>query len=170
MPRSALIVEVPEAEPAVHDWRVRYDNERLGVPAHITLLFPFFPTDRLDDGVRDELRGLFSAQPPISFSLTNAAAFPDETIWLAPEPAEPFKRMTESIVERFPEYPPYEGIHEMIIPHLTVTSGDASLQHHVEADLAPHLPIHAETRRVTLLVEDESGQWEADERIPLHVG
>jgi 2'-5' RNA ligase len=167
VPRSALIVEVPEAEPAVHDWRVKYDNARLGIPAHITLLFPFFSSDRLDDGVKDELRGLFSAQPPISFSLTKVSVFPDETIWLAPEPSEPFRRLTESIVERYPEYPPYEGIHDEIIPHLTVTSGDASLQHDVEADLAPHLPIRAETRHVTLLVEDEAGHWNADERIPL---
>jgi 2'-5' RNA ligase len=165
--RSALIVEVPEAESAVHDWRARYDNARLGVPAHITLLFPFVPADRLDDRLRGDLRGLFSTQPSISYSLTKVTVFPDQTIWLAPEPSEPFKRMTESIVERFPDYSPYEGIHDQIIPHLTVTSGDAALQHDVEADLAPQLPIHAKTRHVTLLLEDESGRWRVDEQIPL---
>jgi 2'-5' RNA ligase len=167
VPRSALIVEVPEAEPAVHEWRLRYDNARLGIPAHMTLLFPFLPSDRLDDRVRDELRALFSTQPSISFSLTRVTVFPDETIWLAPEPSEPFKRMTESIVERYPDYLPYEGIHDEIIPHLTVTAGDASLQHEVEADVAPHLPIHAQTRAVTLLVEDDSERWSVGERFSL---
>jgi 2'-5' RNA ligase len=167
VPRSALIVEVPEAEPAVHDWRLRYDNARLGIPAHITLLFPFFPTGRLDERVRNELGELFATQPAISFSLTTVTVFPDETIWLAPEPSEPFRRLTELIVERYPEYPPYEGIHDEIIPHLTVTAGDASLQNDVAADLAPHLPIHAQTRAVTLLVENDSERWSVGERFPL---
>lgn len=167
MPRSALIVEVPEAETAVHDWRLKYDNARLGIPAHITLLFPFFPTERLDEQVKVDLRELFRTQPPISFSLTKVTVFPDETIWLAPEPSEPFRRLTELIVERYPEYPPYEGIHDEIIPHLTVTSGDRSLRDEVEADLAPHLPIQVETSAITLLVEDTSERWSVLERIPL---
>jgi hypothetical protein len=45
VPRSALIVTVPETEPLVHEWRLRYDNASLGIPAHITLIFPFVPTD-----------------------------------------------------------------------------------------------------------------------------
>jgi 2'-5' RNA ligase len=167
MPRSALIAEVPEAEPAVHDWRTKYDNAELGIPAHITLLFPFFPADQLDDQIMAELRDLFAAQPAISFGLRKLMVFPDETVWLAPEPSEPFRRLTALIVERYPDYPPYEGIHDEIIPHLTVTSGDASLRTEVEADLAPHLPISAETREVTLLVEDESGRWQTGDTFPL---
>jgi 2'-5' RNA ligase len=164
---SALIVEVPEAEGSVHEWRLKYDNARLGIPAHITLLFPFFPADRLDERLRDDLRDLFSGHPSISYSLTKVTVFPDETIWLAPEPTEPFKRLTESIVERYPDYPPYEGIHDEIIPHLTVTSGDAELRHDVEADLTPHLPIRARSAAVTLLVEDDSERWSVEERFPL---
>lgn len=167
VPRSALIVEVPEAEPLVHEWRLRYDNARLGIPAHITLLFPFVPVEQLDDKVRAELRGLFAARPAIAFSLTRLVVFPDETIWLAPEPAEPFRRLTEVIFERYPKYPPYEGIHDEVIPHLTVTAGDASLRNEVDAALAPHLPIEAEAREVTLLVEDESGHWRPGERFAL---
>lgn len=146
---------------------MKYDSARLGIPAHITILFPFVPLEELDDRIRDELRQLFATQPAISFSLTKVTVFPDETIWLAPEPSEPFRRLTELIVERYPEYPPYEGIHDDIIPHLTVTSGDSSLRDEVEADLIPHLPIRAETRASTLLVEDESEHWSVDERFPL---
>lgn len=167
MPRSALLVEVPEAEPVVHDWRVRYDNAGLGVPAHITLLVPFVPVEQLDDELGAELRRLFAPQPAISFSLTRLNEFPDQTLWLAPEPAEPFRRLTELIVERYPDYPPYEGIHEEIIPHLTVTSGDASLRGEVDAAVAPHLPIQAEAREVALFVEDDAGRWRVDQRFPL---
>ena len=60
MPRSALIVAVPEVEPLVGDWRSRYDNATLGVPAHVTLLFPFVPAAQLDDVLLGELEALFA--------------------------------------------------------------------------------------------------------------
>jgi 2'-5' RNA ligase len=167
VPRSALIVAVPEAEPVVGEWRERYDSARLGIPAHITLLFPFVPAAELDEALFAELRELFAAQPPITFTLPRLVTFPDETIWLAPEPAEPFRRLTELIVEHYPDYLPYEGVHDEVIPHLTVTSGDASLRDEVEAAISPHLPLAAQTNEVVLLEEDEAGIWRARERFPL---
>jgi 2'-5' RNA ligase len=159
MPRTALIIAVPEAEALVGDWRERYDNASLGIPAHVTLLFPFVPSEKVDDILLAELRELFAAQPAFSFSLPRVARFP-EVAWLAPEPATPFRRLTELIYSRYPDYPPYEGIHDEIIPHLTVGVGDAALQDEIEAALTPQLPIHAEARHVTLLVEDDLGHWQ----------
>lgn len=167
MPRTALIVAVPEAEPLVGEWRERYDNARLGVPAHITLLFPFVPAEKADDPLLTELRELFASQPTISFSLTRLADFPDETLWLVPEPSEPFRRLTVRIFAAYPDFPPYEGIHEEVIPHLTVTAGDSSLRAELDAALTPHLPIEAEAREVALLVEDDSGHWRSAEGFPL---
>jgi 2'-5' RNA ligase len=158
MPRTALIIAVPEAEALAGDWRERYDNASLGIPAHVTLLFPFVPTEKADDALLAELRELFAAQSAFSFSLPRVARFP-EVAWLAPEPAAPFRRLTELIYARYPDYPPYEGIHDEIIPHLTVGVGDAALQDEIDAALTPRLPVDAEARQVTLLVENESGHW-----------
>ena len=92
MPESALIVEVPEAEPLVHDWRAQYDwSAKHGVPAHVTLLYPFVPTEKVDARLLSELHELFAAQPSIAFELARVARFP-EVAWLAPEPSEPFSR------------------------------------------------------------------------------
>ena len=50
MPQSAFVVPVPEAEPWVKDLRERYDPiAAVGMPAHITVLFPFIPPDLLTD-------------------------------------------------------------------------------------------------------------------------
>ena len=166
MPRTALVVVVPEAEPLVGEWRERYDNASLGIPAHVTLLFPFVPTDAADDALLDELRALFAARPSFWFSLPRVARFP-EVAWLAPEPDAPFRSLTELIVFHYPDYPPYEGIHDEVIPHLTVGVGDTALQDEIEAALTPHLPIHAEARNVTLLVEDDEGRWRIGEEFPL---
>ncbi len=166
MPRTALIVVVPEAEPLVGDWRERYDNASLGIPAHVTLLFPFVSTDVADDALLEELRALFATRPSFSFSLPRVARFP-EVAWLAPEPAAPFRALTELILSHYRDYPPYEGIHDEVIPHLTVGVGDTTLQDEIDAELTPHLPIHADARHVTLLVEDDEGRWRVGEEFPL---
>ena len=101
MPHSALIVAVPEAEPLVGKWRLRYDNASLGIPAHVTLLFPFLPAGKLDEASFAELRELFAAQPAFSVAFPLVARFP-EIVWLAPEPAEPFRLLTELIFGRYP--------------------------------------------------------------------
>jgi 2'-5' RNA ligase len=167
MPETALVVEVPEAEPLVSEWRAKYDwSAERGVPAHITLLYPFVPTERVDDGLLRELRALFASQPAFPFRLTRVARFPD-VAWLAPEPSDRFTALTELIVARYPDYPPYEGIHDEVIPHVTVAEGGVELQDEVEAALTPHLPIDAEANMVALLTEDETGRWHRAERFAL---
>lgn len=48
-PLSGLMIEVPEAEPAVRHHREHFDaSTPLGVPAHITVLFPFMPPETID--------------------------------------------------------------------------------------------------------------------------
>jgi 2'-5' RNA ligase len=167
MPETALVILVPEAEPLVADWRAKYAwSAERGVPAHITLLYPFVPTERLDNDLRDELRRMFAAQAAFSFRLTRVARFPD-VAWLAPEPAEPFGALTELIAARYPDYPPYQGVHDEVIPHLTVAEGGVDLQDGVDAALTPHLPIEVEVGSVELLVEDDNERWHGADRFPL---
>ena len=46
---SGLVVLVPQAEALVKPFRDRYDpSAATGVPAHITLLYPFKPPDEID--------------------------------------------------------------------------------------------------------------------------
>ena len=56
---SAVIVPVPEAEPVVGEFRASMDTAaRWGVPAHVTVIYPFLAPDRLGTG---ELRRLGDA-------------------------------------------------------------------------------------------------------------
>lgn len=162
MRRTALVVAVPEAEPLVEGWRRRYADGARGVPAHVTLLFPFVPADRVDDGLLRDLEALLGAQRAFRFSLVRVGRFPEHA-WLAPEPAAPFVALTRLLVERFPTYQPYGGqlALDELVPHLTVVTGGAELQDEVEAALTPRLPVAAEARQVTLLVENDRGRWRA---------
>lgn len=167
MPETALVIVVPEAEPLVSEWRAKYDwSAQHGVPAHITLLYPFAPTERVDDELLGRLRELFASEAPVTFELPRVARFP-EVAWLAPEPSEPFSALIELIAGRFPDYPPYEGAHEEVIPHLTVAEGGPELQDRVEAALTEHLPIAARADDVALLFEGDDGLWFEAHRFPL---
>ncbi len=57
---SALMVLVPEAETLVKPFRDRYDpSAAAGVPAHITLLYPFKHPNEVDQTVLDDLDQCF---------------------------------------------------------------------------------------------------------------
>ncbi len=46
---SALVVEIPTADPVVGGWRATHDpSADHGMPAHITLLYPFRPPGAID--------------------------------------------------------------------------------------------------------------------------
>jgi 2'-5' RNA ligase len=170
MPASALVVVVPEAEPLVSDWRAQYDwAAQHGVPAHITILYPFVPTEQVDEELLGQLGKLFRAEAAFAFELARVGRFP-EVAWLAPEPSERFSALIDLVAARFPDYPPYEGIHDEVIPHLTVAEGETDLQDRVEAAVSGHLPIRAHADHVAFLFEDDQGLWHEAHRFPLSAG
>jgi 2'-5' RNA ligase len=160
--RSGLIIEVPEAETAVAGWRERLDPQAaLGVPAHITVLFPFAAPERLDDAAFATVGRLVAAAASFEFQLTRTAWFGDTTLWLAPDPAAPFRQLTELLSGAFPAYPPYGGQFAEVVPHLTI--GDQGEQQQLldaERDVQQHLPIGASARAVSLMVERPDRRWE----------
>ncbi len=138
------------------------------MPAHITLLFPFAPATKLDQLVIASLAEIVAEVDPFEFALRKPGRFPT-TLYLAPEPASPFVRLTEAIVRRFPEHPPYEGAFDSVMPHLTVAHGDAALMDEAETDVERSLPIRSVAREVVLLeeVEPDWGRWKVRARLPL---
>jgi 2'-5' RNA ligase len=168
--RTALIVTVPQAAPAVEPWLERTGRAKpsTGVPAHITLLFPFLPAARIDPALIEGLREFFAAFPAFRFVLRRTERFP-EVLYLAPEPAESFVRLTEAIVARYPEHPPYEGAFETIVPHLTVAQGAEQALAAAEADVRRALPLEAAAAEVVLLEEvvADWGRWEPRARLAL---
>jgi 2'-5' RNA ligase superfamily len=82
---SALLVAVPEAEPAVREHRARLDSSaRDGVPAHLTVLYPFLPPAAIDGAVLASLRRLFAGFAPFAVTLDRVSWFGEQVVWLAP--------------------------------------------------------------------------------------
>jgi hypothetical protein len=156
--RTALIVPVPEAEAAVGAIRLAHDGSAaLGVPAHVTILFPFAPPDEVDEEALDALFKRFRA---FDFVLDRVERFEEGPMWLAPRPSLPFADLTAAAWQRWPDHPPYEGAHGEVIPHLTLS------EQPIEVQIA--LPIACRAREVALIEEQESdGRWTARRRFPL---
>ena len=163
---STLVVLVPEAEGLVQSFRDRYDpSAKVGMPAHITLLYPFKTPDEIDVVVLDTLRHCLFRFPPFKFSLRAINHFAGETLYLAPEPEHPFRELTLGIWGCYPETPPYRGRYSTVIPHLTVAdrlSGEQELAEvALEFEQASQgcLPVQAEAADVALM-DSRSGRWE----------
>jgi 2'-5' RNA ligase len=165
--RGGLIVPVPEAEAAVGTWLDTYlPIWHLGVPAHVTLLFPFLTLDQLDPAGLDFLQARFAGQPAFEASLTAVGQFP-EVVYLAPEPCAWFKQQTEALSAQFGMLP-YGGIHDEVIPHLTVASHpDPAVRAEIAAALERLLPISTLVREVWLMEEARDGHWHLATRFPL---
>jgi 2'-5' RNA ligase len=150
---------VPEAEPHVGALRARYDAaEENGIPAHVTVLFPF--GDR-EDGLEE----LFARFEPFDFTLTRVERWPT-VLWLAPEPAERFAALTRAVAQRFPDYPPYEGAHDPVIPHLSVAHREQAPPE-VDEELRRVLPIAARATHIVQLEEFAPDRWRERRRYAL---
>jgi hypothetical protein len=156
---TALVIGVPEAEPLVSRWRGLFDpSAAAGVPAHVTVLAPFLDRDRIGAGELAALRGLFAACPVFDVTFPRCARFPG-VLYLAPEPAGPFRALTEAVTGRWPEAPPYSGRFPGVIPHLTVAYSDShGVLDRVEAGLASGLPARARISSAQLLAAGQ-GRW-----------
>ncbi|HSL10921.1 MAG TPA: 2'-5' RNA ligase family protein [Actinomycetota bacterium] len=165
---TALLIEVPEAEPLVGRWRAAHDpSSALGVPAHVTLVFPFVDRERLDGDVASRVAAAIerSGVAPFDVRFERPGRFPG-VVYLEPAPAEPFLRLIGAVVDAFPDHPPYGGAFETVVPHLTVADDPEADLDAIEASVRPGLPIVAPVRQVALMAAAPAG-WTTLERFPL---
>jgi 2'-5' RNA ligase len=164
---SAIILPIPEVEPLVGPLRLQYDRAaRLGVPAHITLLFPFCPPQAIADEV-ETLKDVCASIDAFSFSFTEVRRFP-ATAYLHPDKSEVFAQITKTLMKMWPDYRPYGGAFADIVPHLTVADKvDGKALSAVEAALRGQLPITCVAREIWLLISDDAGKWSRRAWFPL---
>jgi hypothetical protein len=120
------------------------------LPLHVTVLFPS-PGDV--PAITEVL------EPFDSFEVMFARLdrFPG-TLWLEPEPAEPFVAMTEAMVSRFPDHPPYGGMFGKVVPHLSVAQARLD---ETAALVEPLLPLRSRVESVVLYAEAGGDHWPA---------
>jgi hypothetical protein len=155
-----LVVPFPEVADVVDPWREQSLGAKPsnGVPPHVTLLAPC-PGDA--DAVAEVLADTNAFDVDFR-ELRRFTVVP--TLYLAPEPAEPFILLIQALVERFPDWPPYGGLHDTVVPHLTVTQGAA--EDPAEGAVGATLPLGGRAREAILLTEVEPGRFETAAHFP----
>ncbi|MEU1820120.1 2'-5' RNA ligase family protein [Streptomyces roseifaciens] len=153
--QTSLVVRIPEAEPAVRRWRDRFDpSAEAGVPAHVTVLFPFLEESRMDSPVHSALADVLGSHQAFDLQFRRCGRFP-EVLYVAPEPDTQLRQLTEAVAERWPEAPPCGGRFDAIVPHLTIAQGqEEAVLEEIEADLLGRLPFTARASSVELMVYD----------------
>ena len=139
----------------------------------MTLLFPFVAAAEIDDEARSKIRRAVAGHAPFEVELGGVRRFepsagsPAGVLWLAPEPAEPFVALTRSLVAAFPGLEPYGGVHDEIVPHVTIATADARRFDALLAEALRSLPIRQVVIDTTLLLETPHGRWRIGERFGL---
>jgi 2'-5' RNA ligase len=161
---TAVIVPVPVADAVVGTCRQALDHSAgWGVPAHVTVVYPFLPPGRITEAVVDDLQEVLTQVASFDCVFSQVAWFGQEVAWLAPDPGEPFRVLTELVWRKFPECPPYGGAHLELVPHLTLGStrlGSLAALRRAATDVQAKLPIRGEVDRVRLIAGNAgAGSW-----------
>lgn len=141
-----------------------------GVPLHVTLVYPFVPPEELPAAL-PRLGAVVAGHKPFAFELTELRTFP-EHVWIAPEPAAPFRALASSIESAFPDYPHGMGEFAEVIPDATLARvGEGGLDESLArlgARVDPFLPMRTSVEEVTVLIGN--GQWSVAAQLPLGGG
>jgi hypothetical protein len=161
---TAVLVLVPEAEGAVGEHRKHLDMAASwGVPAHLSVVYPFVPPADVDEHVLGQLAHAVGSVPAFDCVFSRTDWFGADVLWLAPEPDAPFRDLIRAVVAAFPAHQPYGGLYDDPVPHLTVGElrlGSAAELTAAERAVREHLPVRARIDRAVLLAgRPEPDSW-----------
>ncbi len=172
---TAVIAPVVEADSLVGDYRQRLDAAAgWGVPAHVTVLYPFVEPMALDGFVLATLRAAAASVDAFTCRFRRTRWFDEDVLWLDPEPAEPFRELTAAVSEAFPQHPPYGGAHADVVPHLTVAErrlADLDAVRAADHAIRPGLPLVTTIERVLVIAGTQAPRsWRTLAELPLRSG
>jgi 2'-5' RNA ligase len=136
---TAIVIFAPfEVQAVAVPMLKQYFPEALRrAPAHITILYPFVPVEKLAAAC-GLLRALCADYAPFDITLDGYGTFPQIAFMKIVNP-EPIKALFRRVRALFPEYLPYEGQYgDDLHPHVTVAQFPDEA-----AQQAVHLPAYA---------------------------
>lgn len=156
--QTGLVIPVPAADALLASVEARYPGTvREGVPAHVSLLYPFVAAAELDKRATSALGELLAERAPMPVQFVECYRR-DGFVALRPDPIDELKELVSKTRRRWPDVVPYEGIYGDVEPHLTVAmrcSEETAMT--IEQEVTAELPISAELREAWLVAFE--GQW-----------
>lgn len=162
---------VPPADAVLSAVAQQYPEAvRDGVPAHVSLLYPFLPADELDEDVINALSDLLAQSGPMTVALDEVQR-QDEFVALRPDPITGLRELSAAVQARWPDVVPYDGRFGDVDPHVTIALHTTAERATTIAEqiVPPLVPISAELRDVWL-VAYSGGRWTVRQKFVLGLG
>jgi 2'-5' RNA ligase len=136
-----------------------------GVPAHVTLLYPFAAPSAIDASLRATIAAIAGRHELPSITLVERRAWPD-VLYASVQPDEPVRSLQAELAAAFPR-PLHDATAMPFVPHVTLVDGarvtdEAVLADQAWASLPATVPVEG-----LVLVGQRGGRWRIDERWPL---
>jgi hypothetical protein len=156
--QTGLVIPVPAADGLLASVGARHPGTvREGVPAHVSLLYPFVAAAELDEQVISALSELFAEQVPIPVEFGKCYRH-DGFVALHPEPIDGLARLLSETRRRWPDVVPYEGLYGDVEPHVTVAMrASEEVAVTIEQEVTAELPFSAELGEAWLVAFE--GRW-----------
>jgi 2'-5' RNA ligase len=136
-------------------------NDLEAIPPHVTLAYPFLPVSEVNDEVIRQLTLLFAEETAFTFQLGEVKWFDKGVVYLEPSASERLRAMTERLQENFPDFHPYGGEFDSIVPHVTLSQHGSFADRRMLAKRATaFLPLNVPASHVWLMSNDNvGGAW-----------
>ncbi|MCL6564124.1 MAG: 2'-5' RNA ligase family protein [Firmicutes bacterium] len=118
---SALVIPVG-LPTRLERLRRTYDSDALWLPAHITVLLPFAPAAE-KEAVTPRLAAALAAAQPFEAVVSGVGTFASAervVVYLRLASRNRLEALFAAVHQSFPDYPPYAGLHDSVVPHITV--------------------------------------------------
>jgi 2'-5' RNA ligase len=129
-------------------------RQLLGAYLPTSPLYPFVPPTAISSQVISIRAAAIASVRAFDCRFASTGWFGQDVLWLDPEPDEPFRQLTAAIWEAFPQYPPYGGAYDDVVPHLTIAQnrlGDLGPVQAAERAVQPGSPLSVRVESLLLI-------------------
>jgi len=141
------------------------------IPAHVTVLYPFVPPRQITAAVIEMAAAVVKSVPGLGARFASTRWFGEDVLWLASEPAAPFRGAHRRRARGLPAVSAFGGAFAHVIPHLTVgdrPDGGMSALRAAQAQVLPMLPVRTHVSRAWLMSGTQApGSWQRLAAVPL---
>jgi 2'-5' RNA ligase len=135
-----------------------------GVPAHVTLLYPFADEAQVDATVLSTVGAIAARHPVMQLTLGEGRRFPD-TLYASVEPDSAARALQADLAAAFPTLPLYGGAFDFV-PHVSIVEGPAADPAALDDPAWATLPVNRVADAVALITR-RGGRWATRHRFPL---
>jgi hypothetical protein len=169
MPKSSIDIHFDSLTKLIDRWRSKTVTvANLGVPPHITLLYPWRDAP-LSDNDLEQLRKVLLNHQAFSLCFDRLETFEVGAIYLALQDGSAAKTIMVDLMNAFPDTPPYGGDFLDAVPHLTLAKCDPENLQVLKTEIARELrlPLEFSVNEIAVMEEDTEGHWFTRYVIPL---